>query len=170
MNSIICIVLFGVFVQSQGALWSLADSNDSEKAFEFKYYNNHYQFCQASHGSASTFYTGTKKVEETECQFPIKSSASVNASSTFKLLTLLGQEETSWKYGNRDEVPDNAIPCEDEDIEDCFLGVSIYSDGICKESPGKISANDNMIYMQVKGKFYRCPFFFYLTTTTEINP
>ncbi|TRY75304.1 hypothetical protein TCAL_15669 [Tigriopus californicus] len=95
-------------------------------------------------------------------------SGSVNGSTTFKLLTLLGQEETSWKYGTRNEVPDNAIPCEDQDIENCFLGVSVYSDGICREAPGKISASHNMIYMQVKGKFYRCPFYFYLTTT--MNP
>lgn len=47
----------GIAVQSQGALWSLADSNDSEKAFEFKYYNNHYQFCQASHGVSSHYFS-----------------------------------------------------------------------------------------------------------------
>ncbi|XP_059078459.1 uncharacterized protein LOC131876934 [Tigriopus californicus] len=171
MNSIILssIVLLGFSVHSEGTLWSLADSNGSSSdAFDFDYYGERYQFCQASFGSASTFYTGTKLVNEAECRFPIKSSGSVNGSTTFKLLTLLGQEETSWKYGTRNEVPDNAIPCEDQDIENCFLGVSVYSDGICREAPGKISASHNMIYMQVKGKFYRCPFYFYLTTT--MNP
>ena len=52
-------------------------------------------------------------------------------------------------------------------LGNCYLGVSLYSDGICDESIGKIDAKEGMIYMSVNdNKPYQlseCPFYMYLT-------
>ena len=44
-----------------------------------------------------------------------------------------------WKWAYPGDIPDHAVRCEDTDLGECYLGVSMYSDGICQEFTGKIS-------------------------------
>jgi len=48
-------------------------------------------------------------------------------------------------------------------IGNCYLGVSLYSDGICEESTGKIDTKEGMIFMSIDKKLSECPFYMYLT-------
>ena len=45
-----------------------------------------------------------------------------------------------WKWAYYGDIPENAVPCADTAMSkgNCYLGVSMYSDGICQESTGKI--------------------------------
>ena len=58
-------------------------------------------------------------------------------------------------------------------LGNCYLGVSLYSDGICDESIGKIDAKEGMIYMSVNNwnkpyQLSECPFYMYLTV--KVSP
>ena len=82
----------------------------------------------------------------------------------FQLLTLSEGDEMSWKWAYPGDIPPNAVRCADTQIEDeCYLGVSLYSDGICLELGGKIDTNGRMIHMTMNREPHRCPFFMYLT-------
>ena len=52
-------------------------------------------------------------------------------------------------------------------IGDCYLGVSLYSDGICREIVGKINPSKGLIHMSQDQEAFICPFFLYLTVTME---
>ena len=72
-------------------------------------------------------------------------------------------EETEMKWAYPENVPKNAVRCDDTQLGGtCFLGVSMYSDGLCEENIGKIDKNGK-IHMNIKGKYDWCPFYMYLT-------
>ena len=76
------------------------------------------------------------------------------------------QEQFAFTYpATMTSIPSNAVVCKDADIPEgmCFFGKSVYSDSICDEMIGKINAADGLIYMAVKGRVERCPFFQFLT-------
>ena len=75
-----------------------------------------------------------------------------------------------WKWAYPGEIPKNAVPCDDTQMggpQNCYLGVSLYSDGICVESIGKIDPTENKIHMSIltseQKKSEWCPFYMYLT-------
>ena len=44
---------------------------------------------------------------------------------------------------------------------DCYIGQSIYGDGICHESVGRISVEKKQIFMSKNNEIVTCPFFQY---------
>ena len=72
-----------------------------------------------------------------------------------------------WKWAYYGDIPENAVACDDNSLENCYLGVSMYSDGICRESIGKIDANEGMIHFSMNREPYMCPFFMYLTVKKQ---
>ena len=55
------------------------------------------------------------------------------------------------------------IYLDDQMGEDCYLGASMYSDGICEEHIGKINPTKGLIHMSKGRQPFMCPFFMYLT-------
>ena len=85
-----------------------------------------------------------------------------------QVLVLNQGDEMRWKWAYPGEIPENAVPCDDSQMggpPNCFLGVSLYSDGICVESIGKINPTENKIHMSLisEKKSEWCPFYMYLT-------
>ena len=93
-----------------------------------------------------------------------------------QVLGLVEGEVMGWGWASYGEVPSHAVPCydnvspstisdgqEDANSNTCYLGVSMYSDGICSEAPGKIEMAENMIKMSIGRKQFECPFFMFLT-------
>lgn len=71
-----------------------------------------------------------------------------------------------WKWAYYGDIPENAVACDDMLLggqENCYLGVSLYSDGICRESIGKIDVGDGMMHFSIDQEAYMCPFYMYLT-------
>ena len=71
-----------------------------------------------------------------------------------------------WKWAYQGDIPENAVPCDDTQMggtPNCFLGVSLYSDGICEESIGKIDMTKNKIHMSLEKKADWCPFYMFMT-------
>ena len=57
------------------------------------------------------------------------------------------------------------VPCSDPDIPrgQCYLGRSVYSDGICDgKAVGKINLQQGLIYTVRKGQRQTCPFYMML--------
>lgn len=82
------------------------------------------------------------------------------------------RDKLGWEWAYHGEVPANAIACEDTHLggsNNCYLGVSMYSDGICKEAIGKIEAEEGMIHMSVNRESHICPFFLYLTLAPGVD-
>ena len=64
-------------------------------------------------------------------------------------------EEIAWKWAYKGQIPENAVPCDDTQLggtSNCFLGQSLYGDGICQESIGKIDPVEDKIHMTKKGR------------------
>ena len=76
-----------------------------------------------------------------------------------------------WKWAYYGDIPENAVPCADTTMSkgNCYLGVSMYSDGICRESTGKIDAKEGMIYMSVDDELSECPFYMFLTVKNPVE-
>ena len=54
--------------------------------------------------------------------------------------------------------------------DQCYLGVSLYSDGICHEGIGKINTEKGLIFMSKnhhQKEVKICPFYMYLTSTND---
>jgi len=120
-------------------------------------------------------FTGTITEGTTVCQYVNTETQDVQVSSTYKVLTRSEGDETGWKWAYYGDIPENAVPCADSlmDEGNCYLGVSLYSDGICDESIGKIDAKEGMIYMSVNNwnkpyQLSECPFYMYLTV--KVSP
>ena len=80
------------------------------------------------------------------------------------LVRQVSEGEHKWKYHNpRDPgVPEDAVTCQQPGIEACYLGLSLYSDGICDEGIGTIDQRARMMSFPRDGRVRRCPFFMYL--------
>lgn len=130
-------------------------------------------FCQVFDIEQQKAFTGTITDEgENVCQFVDTSNDEVGVSSDFEVLTLGKGDELGWKWAYPGDIPDHAVRCEDTDLGECYLGVSMYSDGICQEFSGKISPKDGLIYMSLDREPDICPFFMYLTikeAVTSVN-
>ncbi|XP_023329267.1 uncharacterized protein LOC111701988 isoform X3 [Eurytemora carolleeae] len=94
-------------------------------------------------------------------------SGKVVSSAEFLLLTSTSTEVVDWKYCTN--PPDTAINCDLQvSIDgDCYLGQSVYSDGICHESLGPIQGG--VVNMVIRDKVSRCPFKLYLVAGTARN-
>ncbi|XP_023329266.1 uncharacterized protein LOC111701988 isoform X2 [Eurytemora carolleeae] len=118
-------------------------------------------------------------------------SGKVVSSAEFLLLTSTSTEVVDWKYCTN--PPDTAINCDLQNgptketfltfllsmlshflpffkvsIDgDCYLGQSVYSDGICHESLGPIQGG--VVNMVIRDKVSRCPFKLYLVAGTARN-
>ena len=85
-----------------------------------------------------------------------------------QVLTLNEGDEMAWKWAYIGDIPANAVSCDDSVLggdDNCYLGVSMYSDGICRESIGKISADEGLIHFVMNQRPFMCPFFLYLTVS-----
>lgn len=88
------------------------------------------------------------------------------------MLSLSPGDEIGWKWAAFGDVPANAVHCgaggtlmeaNSNNNNNCYLGVSLYSDGICSESIGKIDLAEGLMYMSIGRESFVCPFFMFLT-------
>ena len=65
----------------------------------------------------------------------------------------------------RHRVPANAVPCPGTDATTsaCYLGRSVYGDGICDEGVGMVDVEEGLLHLIVRGEKSVCPFFQFLT-------
>lgn len=125
-------------------------------------------FCQAVDNVSGQLFTGTFNEGESVCTFVDTETKEIGISKHFEVLVLNQGDEMRWKWAYPGEIPENAVPCDDSQMggpPNCFLGVSLYSDGICVESIGKINPTENKIHMSLisEKKSEWCPFYMYLT-------
>ncbi len=73
-------------------------------------------------------------------------------------------EHVKWQVSARDgRVPHGAVDCDDADVGSCFLGKSMYGDGICEKGLGKIDVDANTLHLVKRGKMHKCPYFAFVT-------
>eukprot|EP00088_Acartia_fossae_P018965 TRINITY_DN21001_c0_g1_i5.p1 TRINITY_DN21001_c0_g1~~TRINITY_DN21001_c0_g1_i5.p1 ORF type:complete len:173 (+),score=21.19 TRINITY_DN21001_c0_g1_i5:30-521(+) len=123
-------------------------------------------FCMFTEGDKE--YIGTVSQGQSGCQGLLRTGSKVKISDSFKSLTKDGNEKIGWKYCTGHKKPTRAIPCDDSKAlgaGDCFLGESVYGDGICHEELGFIQGR--FVYMIHNGKKSRCPFRLYLVETSQ---
>ena len=87
------------------------------------------------------------------------------------LVRLESEKEHGWKYHSpRDpHVPEDAVKCQHPGIEACYLGLSLYGDGVCDEGIGTIDQKARMMTFPRDGEVRRCPFYMYLVHGGEEN-
>merc|ERR1712025_25286 len=99
-----------------------------------------------------------------------------SADKGFQVLTIantetLSSESLGWKFLPRDDSPpENGVPCdlEGEGDQACYLGMAVYSDGICVEALGFIDLEEKKVFMaqwdsSMSGVVLKtCPFYIYL--------
>eukprot|EP00095_Tigriopus_kingsejongensis_P005681 maker-scaffold2905_size11406-snap-gene-0.2 protein:Tk05681 transcript:maker-scaffold2905_size11406-snap-gene-0.2-mRNA-1 annotation:"hypothetical protein LOTGIDRAFT_238094" len=146
------------FVQAHN--WETTSNGFPANTYGFDYYSKTYYFCQTLDYDGHARF-GTLLSTENACSFANVEHNQVHSSDTFQVLTLGPGEVTSWIYSDT-VVPNNAVPCQDIETNACHIGVSVYGDGICREAPGKIFNQTNMVHMQISQAVYKCPFHSYL--------
>lgn len=69
-----------------------------------------------------------------------------------------------WKYNweNSELIPEGAFKCTDEGIDNCYLGLSLYGDGVCDEGIGNIDASERIHIFPTHQEKAKCPFYLYL--------
>ena len=83
----------------------------------------------------------------------------------FEVLVRLDSEKShDWKYSDprAPAVPEDAVTCQHPGIEACYLGLSLYGDGVCAEGIGTIDQTARMVSFPRDGQVQRCPFYMYL--------
>ncbi len=88
-----------------------------------------------------------------------------------QVLSLTNGEVMGWGWAPYGEIPRDSVPCDDSALgsNNCFLGVSLYSDGICEEAVGKIDFDEAMIGMTYNRRPFHCPFFLYLIVASPAD-
>lgn len=161
----------------QALMWQTSSNGDVPyKAVQYipPYQKTSIHFCQVYDRKLAKAFTGTISEGEKVCQFVDTSNEKVRVSSDYEVLTLDKGDEVGWKWAYPKTVPINAVSCDDSVLgpSNCYLGVSMYSDGICQESSGKISPDEGLIHMSMDREYELCPFFMYLTVkeaTRSVN-
>ncbi len=61
------------------------------------------------------------------------------------------------------DAPSSAVSCGDDGDGSCFLGASIYGDGICEEGVGTVDADEGIVTTANRwDEAVKCPFVMYL--------
>lgn len=129
--------------------------------YEFELYHEVHHFCEARDDEGQ-LHTGTFTNKEKICVYVNVKEKRVESSDKFQVLTLDPNEKAVWKH-TETEIPANAVPCDDKESEECYLGMAFYSDGLCQQAPGKVFLKMHRIFMHIGPKLAICPFFNYLT-------
>merc|ERR1719350_743825 len=155
--------------------WTKATDGNLPKEY-FGYFppNTHdsIQFCRVHDNVNKQTFTGTISNGEKSCDYIyFQDGEQVRGSNVYEVLTSSKNENLSWVWSYADEIPANAIPCTDHQLGDqCYLGVSLYSDGICHEGIGKINSEKGLIFMSKNHQEVKlCPFYMYLTSTVTLH-
>ncbi|ESP01911.1 hypothetical protein LOTGIDRAFT_238094 [Lottia gigantea] len=118
-------------------------------------------FCEVFNAAKDSYITGTMEKSAKTCEYEL--DGKYKSSSTYNVLTTQPGFQSSWKYSDK-FVPSGAIKCNQG--VNCYIGQSVYGDGICSELPGKIFYNPvlkrSQMIMVKDGKVYKCPFTTYL--------
>ncbi|KAK6173943.1 hypothetical protein SNE40_017309 [Patella caerulea] len=119
-----------------------------------------YYFCEVVVSSkGGQRIPGTLKPTDNSCKYEV--DGAVKSSTVFNVLVNPSGASVKWKYVSpRAGVPVGAVKCHEGD--NCYLGQSIYGDGICEELPGKIFSGQTQMIMTNDKKVFRCPFKMYL--------
>ena len=106
-------------------------------------------------------YTGVHRNSENVCKYIADGVEREGAE--FELLVRPDSEkEHDWKYHSGSNIPESAVTCEHAGIEECYLGLSLYGDGVCTEGIGTIDQKARMMSFPRDGRIHRCPSFMYL--------
>ncbi|KAK6172051.1 hypothetical protein SNE40_018015 [Patella caerulea] len=92
-----------------------------------------------------------------KCEYEV--DGEVKSSSSYNVLVRPEGVHTGWKYSSG-QPPVGAVKCHEG--SQCYLGMSIYTDGLCEELPGKIFADKKQMIMTSGEKVYKCPSKLYL--------
>jgi len=155
--------------------WTKAKDGNLPKDYFGYFPPNSYdsiQFCRVNDNANKQTFTGTILNGEKSCDYiDFQDGEQVRSSNVYEVLTSSKKENLSWVWAYADGIPANAIPCTDKgDQDQCYLGVSLYSDGICHEGIGKINTEKGLIFMSKnhhQKEVKICPFYMYLTSTND---
>merc|ERR1712059_39749 len=119
--------------------------------------NEDYYFCRVGDK------VGHLKANDKTCVYPGDGSAAT--SKTFDVLVAAKDDVLGWKYSKT--PPASAVDCNLGNRKElnCYLGQSVYSDGICVEYLGYIEYGPKYgsIYMATRyDEIETCPFFMFL--------
>uniref|UniRef100_A0A0K2U0Z6 Uncharacterized protein n=1 Tax=Lepeophtheirus salmonis TaxID=72036 RepID=A0A0K2U0Z6_LEPSM len=145
-----------------------------ENAVKFKHSYTEYTntvYCRAKDEESDNLHSGIMHEGEEACEYPIVSSNSVAYASEYEILSLDdSKDRIQFRFRLPGEpVPPGAVKCHDDEIEDCYFGRSMYSDGICEEELGKIDPSSELIYVAAYKEVHACPFFLYLTDSASVQ-
>ncbi|CAB4062490.1 unnamed protein product [Lepeophtheirus salmonis] len=120
-----------------------------ENAVKFKHSYTEYTntvYCRAKDEESDNLHSGIMHEGEEACEYPIVSSNSVAYASEYEILSLDdSKDRIQFRFRLPGEpVPPGAVKCHDDEIEDCYFGRSMYSDGICEEELGKIDPSSEL--------------------------
>merc|ERR1712055_204930 len=128
-----------------------------------------YYFCRVE-VKPNSFSVGHLGADDTTCVYPGDGIA--ESSDKFQVLVRASNDNLGWKY-SRTPV-EGAVDCSLQEIlgnskeSDCYLGQSVFSDGICVEDLGYIAASEGRIYMADRSDTINtCPFYLFLIYNKE---
>merc|ERR1712179_496290 len=116
-----------------------------------------FYFCRVE--EAGSYIVGHLEAGKKQCAYPRQGKTA--RTDKFKVLVTSGK--LGWRYGG--SPPTGAVDCElTKQNSDCYLGQSVYSDGICHEDLGFITPSIRRITMadRTGAEVSTCPFFFFL--------
>ena len=135
-------------------------------AVHYEYHHDDYYFCQEEDPERGILDGAVNKDTEI-CE--IIFGDEIIQTQHFKVLKLSPDEtESHFEHETEDHpIPKGAVPCQDKDVPKgkCFLGQSVYTEGICWEGLGKINTEEHLIHMTFNGTETVCPFFMFLVTS-----
>ncbi|KAK6172050.1 hypothetical protein SNE40_018014 [Patella caerulea] len=102
-----------------------------------------FYFCEVTTAEGQKI-PGTLKSTDNSCKY--ESNGSVTSSTEFSILSNPNGAKIDYKYRPANKPPPSgAVKCNEGSY--CFLGKSVYNDGICEELPGKIVAPRGQLIM-----------------------
>lgn len=123
--------------------------------------NQKHYFCRVKNQNSNTqeFIVGHMK-GVSGCKYP--NAGQSETSQVFQILVEESDDILDWKYIGRGKPHSQAVPCDlITSGGDCYLGQSVYSDGICIEQVGFINTRDQLVVMAYNQEVRSCPFFSY---------
>ncbi|KAK6173944.1 hypothetical protein SNE40_017310 [Patella caerulea] len=104
-----------------------------------------------------------KPPDNSSCKY--EEDAVVKSSTVFNVLVNPGGTALKWVYRSplMTGVPAGAVKCHEGD--NCYLGQSVHSEGICAELPGKIFSDQTQMIMTNDKGIFKCPFKMYFVET-----
>ncbi|TRY72587.1 hypothetical protein TCAL_00169 [Tigriopus californicus] len=165
MNTVlasVCFVLVGLVNSGWTLQWESADQGIPRNTYIHDVFGGpeSFYFCRGMDATGH-LRTGTMSKGQTACGLVGYESNIANYANSFEVLTISPGDKIGSKYHSRgDPIPQNAIPCMDFGTNQCFLGESVYNDGLCVEMPGKVYVDRERVLMNYKGQMKTCGSFF----------